>query len=140
MPQLFVRIKQIGKRSPVIENKPLEVPDTVRSLRSLLEWLVRQQIVAFNEKTEEGNWAKYLTGFDLEKTAEIGKVDFDAKYDDRIQDADKAVETVLLAFQDGLFRVFLDEEEIESLDTPQHFSKGGVLTFIRLTMLSGRSW
>lgn len=140
MPQLFIRIKQIGKRKTVIENEPLTVPDTLHSLRSLLEWIVRLRVEDFNGKTEDGNWTKYLTDFELEKTAESGKVGFDAKYDARRQDVDKAVETALLAFEDGLFRVFLDDDEIESLDTPQHFHEGGVLTFIRLTMLAGRSW
>lgn len=140
MPQLFVRVKQIGKRKSVVENQPLMVPNTVRSLRSLLEWIVRDQVAAFNEKTEDGNWTKYLTDFDLEKTVETGKIGFDAKYDDHHQDANKAVETALLAFQDGLFRVFLDDNELETLDTAQDFHDGAILTFIRLTMLSGRSW
>ena len=136
--QLFVRIKQLGKRKPLLENQPLEVPGTVRSLRALLEEVVRQRVEAFNQRSESGNWAKYLTDFDLEASAETGKVGFDAKYNDRLQNVEQAVEAAVLAFQDGLFRVFLDENELESLDTELNLHDGQVILFIRLTMLAGR--
>lgn len=140
MTELFIQVKQVGKKKFVIERQAIELPGSVASLRDLLSLLVRQGVAAFNEKTEEGNWTKYLTDFDLETSAESGKVGFDARYNGRQQDADQAVETACLAFEDGLFRVFFDDEEIESLDAMQTFDEGGVLTFIRLTMLSGRNW
>jgi hypothetical protein len=140
MPQLFVRVKQIGKRKPLIENQPLTVPETVRTLKALVEYIVRLRVEAFNERSEDGNWTKYLTDFDIDNTAETGKIGFDAAYTGKQQDADKAVEVALLAFQDGLFRVFLDDDELESLDAELNLCDGPVLTFIRLTMLAGRSW
>ena len=140
MPQLFFRIKQVGKRKPLIESQPFEVPDTVRTLRTLLEHIVRQRVEAFNERSEAGDWTKYFTDFDLDTTAGTGKVGFDAKYNDRLQDSDQAVDAAILAFEDGLFRVFLDEDELESLDMELNLHDGQVIIFIRLTMLSGRSW
>ena len=140
MTQLYVRIKQVGKRKPLIEDQPLTVPVTVDTFRSLLEYIVRLRVKAFNERSETGDWTKYLTDFNLDATAETGKVGFDAVYNDRKQDADKAVDTAILAFQDGLFRVFQGDEELESLDTPLNLRDGNELTFIRLTMLAGRSW
>ncbi|MDR3110615.1 MAG: hypothetical protein LBU65_13175 [Planctomycetaceae bacterium] len=138
--QLFVRVKQVGKRKPIVENQPLEMTGTVRSLRELLTEIVRQRVEAFNERTEAGNWTKYLTDFDIEATAESGKVGFDAKYNGKVQNAEKAIDTALVAFGDGLFRVFLGGNEIESLDTPLTLKNGDVLTFIRLTMLAGRTF
>lgn len=140
MLELFVQIKQLGKRKPMIAREPLTLPEGIGTLRELVTEIVRQRVAAFNEKKEEGNWAKYLYDFDLEKTAESGKVGFDAKYNAKTQDPDKAVDAALLAFEDGLFRVFLDENEIESLDAAVEFRKGQTLTFLRLTMLAGRSW
>ena len=140
MTQLYIRIKQVGKRKPLIEDQPLTVPVTVDTFRSLLEYIVRMRVKAFNERSETGDWTKYLTDFNLDATAETGKVGFDAVYNDRKQDADKAVDTAILAFQDGLFRVFQGDEELESLDTPLNLHDGDGLTFIRLTMLAGRSW
>ena len=140
MTQLFVRIKQVGKRKPLIENQSMEMPDTVRTLRALLAEIIRQRVETFNQRSESGNWTKYLTDFDLDAAAETGKVSFDAKYNDRQQNAGQAVDTAILAFQDGLFRVFLDEIELESLDAALNLHDGQVIIFIRLTMLSGRSW
>ena len=140
MKTLFVQIKQIGKRKPVIEKESLQIPESITTLRALLEHIVRERVAAFNEKNEEGDWSKYLTGFDLATTAESGKVGFDAKYNAQKQDVGKAVEMALLAFEDGLFRVFFDDNELESLDDVVDFQENGLLTFVRLTMLSGRSW
>ncbi|MDR0704994.1 MAG: hypothetical protein LBF88_08400 [Planctomycetaceae bacterium] len=156
MTQLFVQIKQIGKRKPVIEKQAIEIPETVQTLRQLLVRIVRERVENFNQKNETGNWTKYLTNhnrsnhdnpntepnteIDLEIVAETGKVGFDAKYNDKEQDPDKAVEAVLLAFEDGLFRVFCGDNELIDLDGMTTFNNGNTLTFIRLTMLAGRSW
>jgi hypothetical protein len=140
MKTLFVQIKQIGKRKPVIEKESLEIPESIATLRALLEHIVCERIATFNEKNEEGDWTRYLTGFDLATTAESGKVGFDTRYNVKKQDVGKAVEAALLAFEDGLFRVFLDDNELESLGDTVDFPKNCLLTFVRLTMLSGRSW
>lgn len=140
MPQLFVQVKQLGKRKPLLENQPLELPESVHTLRQLIEFIVRSRVEEFNNRPEAGNLAKYLTDFDIQTAAETGKVGFDAKNDDRTQNADDAVKNAQLAFADGLVRVFLDETELESLDAPTNFPENGVLTFLRFAMLSGRSW
>jgi hypothetical protein len=147
MTQFFVQIKQIGKRKPVVEKQAIEIPETVQTLRQLLVHIVCERVENFNQKNETGNWTKYLTNhnnlnnnFDLEIVAESGKVGFDAKYNDKKQDIEKAVDAVLLAFEDGLFRVFCDDNELTNLDAKTSFTNGNTLTFIRLTMLAGRSW
>ena len=43
-------------------------------------------------------------------------------------------------FEDGLFRVFLGDRELENLDEKVEFAEGNEITFIRLTMLAGRMW
>ncbi|MDR2346967.1 MAG: hypothetical protein LBE18_12975 [Planctomycetaceae bacterium] len=149
--QLFVQIKQIGKRKPVVEKQAIEIPQTVQTLRQLITQIVRDRVEAFNRKDDKGDWTKYLTSYnrnnndnpneeiDLEIVAETGKVGFDAKYNDKKQDPDKAVESALLAFEDGLFRVFCDDNELTNLDEIISFANGNTLTFIRLTMLAGCS-
>ncbi|MDR1053194.1 MAG: hypothetical protein LBL39_03375 [Planctomycetaceae bacterium] len=147
MTQIFVQIKQIGKRKPVVEKQAIDIPETVQTLRQLLVHIVRERVETFNQKNETGNWTKYLTdhsnqnnSLDIDVVAESGKVGFDAKYNDKKQDVDKAVEAVLLAFGDGLFRVFCDDDELANLDDVIQFVNENTLTFIRLTMLAGRLW
>ena len=52
----------------------------------------------------------------------------------------KALDNAFLSFEDGLYRVFLGENELTELDTPLDIKENDELTFIRLTMLTGRIW
>lgn len=45
-----------------------------------------------------------------------------------------------MAFKDGLFRIFLNDNELSSLEENINLQENDKLTFIRLTMLSGRIW
>ena len=45
-----------------------------------------------------------------------------------------------MAFNDGLFRIFLNDNELSSLEEKIKLQENDKLTFIRLTMLSGRIW
>lgn len=68
--------------------------------------------------------------------ADIGKIAFGINYGGREQAADKAVDNALQAFEDGLYRVFLNDDELEKLDDTIHVNENDTLTFIRLTMLA----
>ena len=57
-----------------------------------------------------------------------------------VQAADKAVDNALQSFEDGLYRVFLNDDELERLDEEIDVKENDTLTFIRLTMLAGRMW
>ena len=57
-----------------------------------------------------------------------------------IRDRAKACETACQCFEDGLVRVFRNQEELEGLETQVKLQEGDCLTFIRLTFLSGRLW
>jgi hypothetical protein len=152
--QLFVQMKRIGQRKPVIEKQAIEIPKNVQTLRQLITEIVRDRVDAFNRKDDKGNWTKYLTNNnsnnnnpnennesdELELNAQAGKVGFDAKYNDTKQNPDKTIEAALTAFADGLFRVFCDDNELEHLDDTINLNNGNTLTFIKLTMLAGRVW
>lgn len=45
-----------------------------------------------------------------------------------------------MAFNDRLFRIFLNGNELSSLEEKINLQENDKLTFIRLTMLSGRIW
>ena len=67
-----------------------------------------------------------------------GKVSFGFKYRDVEIDRKNAENVALLAFKDGLFAVFINDNEIESLDNHLDLKKDDIVTFIRFTMLTGR--
>ena len=67
-----------------------------------------------------------------------GKIDSGGS-DSELQDVDveQAVGTALQAFEDGIYLVVVDEQEMKSLDAQVFLQEESQMTFIRLTMLAG---
>ena len=78
----------------------------------------------------------------IKSMAEIGKIAFGYIYNDKEPDVEKAVDTALLAFKDGMVRLFINgvEAEYKEEGTPISLSEGEEVTFVRLAMLAGRMW
>ena len=52
----------------------------------------------------------------------------------------QAVENALQSFEDGIYRIFLNDRPLERLDEGIRIMDEDSLTFVRLTMLAGRMW
>lgn len=102
--------------------------------------LVQSSVHAFIERQSTGSILPYLTEQEVQQSAETGKVGFGHVEDTRKPDEQKAIEAALLAFQDGLYRVFLRDEELTELNAPLSLQENDTLVLIRLTMLAGRLW
>lgn len=61
-------------------------------------------------------------------------------YSETKPEVEQATAAALLAFEDGLYKVFVQEEECSALDEPLRLEEGDELTLIRFTMLAGRLW
>ena len=83
---------------------------------------------------------KILSQEELDNMAEIGKIAFDLVYGSKDVTLDKAYETALLAYKDGLVRLFVGDKEAGELEEPLTLKDGDEVTFIRLTFLAGRIW
>lgn len=140
--KLKINVKQLGKKRPVIGLKEIEIDDLPENpiLEDLLKAVVRQQVAVFNEKEEKEAFLNFLTEKQVEDKLETGKVGFGNRYNENLADVDKAIATALLAFKDGLFCVFIDEEEIENLPDEITVTEECVVSFIRLTFLAGSIW
>ncbi len=143
--KLLFSVKQLGKRRPFIQQKSIDIDlyDTeTYLLKDLLTQIVTQQVAEFNQKIEDTKDGKNLFTFfeehEIQEEAHTGKVRFGAIYNDKKANLDKAIETVLLAFFDGLIAVFIDETQIEKLETPITIKENSLITFVRLTFLVGR--
>lgn len=140
MPTLYVQVKQLGRRAAFLEKRPVEIPPETATLRALLTAIVRQEVTAFRKRQEAAALLPYLTQASLDDAATSGKVGFGVIYGEKTPDVQNAINAVMLAFEDGLFRVFLDDEPLTELDAPQVFPADATLTFLRLTFLAGRMW
>lgn len=138
--RINVRMKMPGKRRPVLGEVPIEISDTVKTLRELLTELVKIEVERYNQKGVDMQLIPFLSKEELEEQAAVGKVGFGRIYSDKKTNVTKAVENALACYEDGLVRVFCGEQELEELDGEIQLKEGDTLTFIRLTFLTGRMW
>lgn len=138
MPQLTLQLKRLGKKK--VKQIPLTLDATPNNLQQLLVGCVKNQVEAFNKKREEVNVVGFLSPAEIQEQAQSGKVDFGDLANKDLAVEQEAIDNVLLAFKDGLFVVFVDGDEVTSLDTPLQLTKDSVVAFIRMTFLVGTYW
>lgn len=138
--KIFVNVKQLGKRRNAVEDKEVLLDAVPGTVAELIVAIVIRQVEEYNERLEQNDLLKYLTDEEIKDRATTGKVSFEFNYNGLPADAEKAVRNALQSFEDGIFRVFLNEEELESPDQIIDLEEEDKLTFIRLTMLAGRMW
>jgi hypothetical protein len=102
--------------------------------------MVAQQLKALQDKNNEAEWLAYLMPEDIQEQAGAGKVGFGAIYNEGVPDIEGAMDTAITAYLDGLFKVFLNDEELQGLDEPLIIQEDDNVVFIRFTMLAGRLW
>ena len=137
---IYVRVKAIGKRKDILAPTPYTIPDGICSLRQLLTAVVQKEVTQHNSKESEIQLIPFLTQQELDDQSKIGKVSFGTIYSDKKADPGKAVTNAIGCWEDGLVRVFMNEEELTDMDAPLSIEAQSVLTFIRLTFLAGSIW
>ncbi len=139
----------------------LELPPGPMSARRLIETAVTAEVAAFQARAEEAGLVRVLTEKSLLESLERGavrpgsaqhaageapgpvaaggaQVKDAAVSDAAVSDAavSTAVRTALLAFEDGIFKVFVDDDELTS-DGEVEVADGAALLFLRLVPLAG---
>ena len=138
--RLIASVKQLGRKKAVIGAREILLDETPSDLRGLIGLIVAQEVARYNEKNPEEWMFLHLSQESIDDAAESGKVGFGARYNEKNQDLEAAVDNALQSFEDGLFRVFVNDEEAEILDAPLSLKNDDRLTFVRLVMLAGRLW
>lgn len=111
---ISVAIKKIGKeKKGEVGLASIEIP-TCHTLRDIILNVVKQTI-----------W---------------GKVDFWQVVDKRTFNIEDAQRIAIESFEDGLYKVFLNGNGLESLDASVQLHEGDILTFVKLTFLAGRMY
>lgn len=140
--KITVRVKQAGRKHALLENKEIEIEDigTTPVLKDFLNAVVKNQVAEYNAKNAEENLLPFLSKAEVSAQAESGKIGFGSIYNENKADLERAQETALQAFEDGMFSVFADENEIGKLNEVIELNDVTVVTFIRLTFLAGSYW
>jgi hypothetical protein len=138
--QIFIKLKQAGKRRLVLEKQAIEIAEMGNSpsLKTLISAVVKHQVAAYNAKTFEKPVLNFLTEMQIDDAAATGKVGFGTIYNDKKADLYKAIKVALEAHIDGLYVVAIDDKIVGKLDDFITLNQDSVVTFIRLTLLIGR--
>lgn len=142
MAGLTISARAMGKRKPLVPDWRIPWPrddggGKGLTLRELITRIVLNEVQAFEKRQEERKLVRILAERDIESGLEKGRVDSGGRELHQRVAPEEAVGTALQAFEDGLYLVFLDEEEQRELDKQVFLRPDSKLTFVRLTMLAG---
>jgi hypothetical protein len=137
--QIFVKMKQAGRRRLVLEKQALQIADigAEPTLQELIIAIVTQQVEAYNAKELERPMVDFLTQTQIEDAAAVGKVGFGSIYHDKKANLPKAIQNAIEAHIDGLFVVAANDKVVKELSDVVVLDKNTVLTFVKLTLLAG---
>ena len=141
--EIKVNIKSMGTRKQSVEPVMYDLPlgeKGVFTVRQLVTELTRAGVEDYNRRLEEPEILKCLTKENIEDQAKGGKVSFGVIYGEKEADFQKAADNAIQCFEDGIYRIFLDERPLESLEEEIRVTDENTFTFVRLTMLTGRLW
>lgn len=128
----------MGKKR--LHTVPYKASADVKTLADLIRTAVTGEVERFNTSRTEPKLFSFLTPGEIEGQAKDGKVAFGEVDNTDEADLETAVATALQAHADGIFLVFVDDDEIRDLTQEITLEEGNVVTFLRLTFLTGTLW
>lgn len=138
--EIKVNLKQITKRRQSVSPKTYIIDGPPATVRQLILAVTDAGVTEYNQNMDQSEILTYLTKEQIDNQSQAGKISFGVNYGERHADLQKARDNAIQCFEDGIYRIFLNDTPLESLDDPIEITKDSVFTFVRLTMLSGRMW
>lgn len=135
--KVYIQVKKLGKRIQTVGSIPYRLETCPATLRELIVCMVTQGVAEYNGRLQKREQNKALSKTDIQDMSQVGKIAFGIPFGEKEANLQKAVDTAILAFADGLYRFFINEQEITELDAPLHLAEGDTIAILRLTMLTG---
>lgn len=135
-----VNIKQLGKKRSRIAEVPFVLENAPSTVCELIKEAVHTCVSEYNERVKKGECAAPVSADEINEMSEIGKVAFGINYGGKTADETAALENAMQSYDDGLYRIFIGENELGMLSDSISLTENDSVTFIRLTMLTGRLW
>ena len=133
-----IEAKIAGQRRELFTPYEIEWPIAKElTLHELIDAVVRQEVAAFRSRQQQRQLDRVLTPQRINEDASAGKVDPAAKETPTAVNEENAVEVALEAFDDGLYFVFVDGRQLQTLSDVVHVVPTSTLLFVRLTPLVG---
>ena len=138
--KVFVNMKKLGSRRNSIVQIPYEFDPVPTTVQELITQMVSICVSDYNTRMESKELLENLSQAEMEDQAAAGKISFGVNYGEKKAEEDKAIANALQCFEDGIYRVFVGQEQLQKLEDKITLSEESELTFVRLTMLAGRMW
>ncbi len=137
---ISINIKQLGAKRDKVAGQPFHIERSPKTLRELIYECVYSCVQTYNDLLDSNGNPEPLSDRNVENMADIGKIAFGINYNGKPAEPYTSYQNAITCYEDGLFRVFLDGEELTELDAPITVAENSVITFIRLTMFAGHSF
>lgn len=135
---LTIQLKRLGKKK--IKTLNFDIKKTPETLEELIEQCVISEIKKFNNKRENLQLQAFLTPQNIQEQSEKGKIGFGAIENKTLAIEADAISNAKQGFLDGLFLVFINDNEIKALNETIIINKESTIAFMRMTFLSGTYW
>ncbi len=140
---LQIQARVVGRKKSFVPDWGIPIPEDwfdggkAKTLKNLIALIVLHEVEAYNQRQKENEFLSFFSSQQINaQVASAGKVDFGEKAPQLAQ-SDQAVEVAIQAFIDGLYFVFIDEEQQTDLQTRVFVSDSSTVTFVRLVGLAG---
>ncbi|MHB1454883.1 MAG: hypothetical protein ACYCYM_13150 [Saccharofermentanales bacterium] len=134
---IYITVKTASRRKGFLTEKLFDIPASPSTLKDLLTEITRIVYHQYASQALDADIVAALTERDVLDGRDIGKVGFGRRFAEGGTTFDAAEAAMLLAFEDGLFRVFLNGEEASVLADRISLKDGDQVLLVRLTMLAG---
>jgi hypothetical protein len=140
---ITVKGKVVGRSRPPFADWSIPFPPDLResgdsiTLRDLITRIVLHEVEAFRARQEERRLTHIISRAEIERGVAVGKIDMGGRDLQQEVDPQQAVGAALLAFEDGLYFVFLDGAQQKSLEQTVFVRPDSQVTFVRLVPLVG---
>ncbi len=135
---ITLEVKQIGRKKAFVRRE-LALGELLSdpTLRDLMTRIVTLEVNAFRQRQHDAMFIRALTETEIKEQSEMGKISMGGLEKTQEIHTDVAVKVALQAFEDGLYYVFLNDQQIETLEQPVQLSNNSNIMFLRLVALAG---
>ncbi len=138
MDELEIQLKRLGKKK--ILRQKVKLTGNIKTLEDLITQLVTHNVNSFNKEIETDKILSFLSPNEIQNQSITGKIGFGEIENKTKANINSSIENALQAFEDGIFVVFIDDDEVKTLKEPLAIKVSSSITFIRMTFLTGTYW
>ena len=141
--RLAIDARLLGQKRPILSDWGITLPldltgqESRLPLREILAEVVLAEVEAFLQRQEARRLVRILGPDQIAAGVTAGKVDLGERDLGQVVDAQDAVTAALQAFEDGLYFVFIEGEQVTNLDDPVALRPEIHISFVRLVALAG---